>query len=161
MLPMLYHVLIGDNERVLVIRKRRFVEILGPGERWIFGRGVELLAHNVRDLVFAGDWADHIAQPPARNRVALLHGNRDILRASGRRAPGRPPRARDRPFQPRAVLEGRVERDLRVHRCARRARSARPSVAGAGAIGPRIRRDLRRHRPRQAWAAVPRRASDP
>jgi hypothetical protein len=33
MLRMLQHVLIGDNERILVIRKRRFVEILGPGER--------------------------------------------------------------------------------------------------------------------------------
>ena len=46
---------------ILVIRKRRFVEILGPGERWMFGRGIELPAHNVRDLVFAGEWADHIA----------------------------------------------------------------------------------------------------
>jgi hypothetical protein len=58
---MLRHVLIGDNERVLVIRKRRFVEILGPGERWLFGRGIELLPYNTRDLIFAGEWADHIA----------------------------------------------------------------------------------------------------
>ena len=58
---MLHHVLIGDNERILLIRKRRFVEILGPGERWIFGRGVALMPHNVRDPIFAGEWADHIA----------------------------------------------------------------------------------------------------
>jgi regulator of protease activity HflC (stomatin/prohibitin superfamily) len=57
---MLRHVLIGDNERILVIRKRRFVEILGPGERWIFGRGVELMRHSVRDPIFAGEWADYI-----------------------------------------------------------------------------------------------------
>jgi len=57
---MLQHVLIGDNERILVIRKRRFVEILGPGERWLFGRGVQLVAHSVREPIFAGEWADHI-----------------------------------------------------------------------------------------------------
>ena len=39
---MLHHVLIGDNERVLVIRKGRFAEILGPGEKWLFGRGFDL-----------------------------------------------------------------------------------------------------------------------
>ena len=33
---MLRRILLGDNERVLVIRKRRFAEILEPGERWIF-----------------------------------------------------------------------------------------------------------------------------
>ena len=58
---MLHHILIGDNERVLVIRKRRFVEILGPGERWMFGRGIQLLPHNVCDLIFAGEWADYVA----------------------------------------------------------------------------------------------------
>jgi hypothetical protein len=34
---------------------------LGPGERWIFGRGIELRPHSVRDPIFAGEWADHIA----------------------------------------------------------------------------------------------------
>ncbi|HLY18409.1 MAG TPA: slipin family protein [Bryobacteraceae bacterium] len=58
---MLRHVLIGDNERVLVVRNRRFVEILGPGERWLFGRGFELVRFNVRDLVLTGEWADYIA----------------------------------------------------------------------------------------------------
>src|SRR5579862_9158541 len=58
---MLRRVLVGDNERILVIRNRRFVEILAPGERWLFGRGIQLLSFYVRDLVFAGEWADHIA----------------------------------------------------------------------------------------------------
>ena len=44
-----------------MIRKRWFAEILGPGERWIFGLGVELLPHHVRDLVLAGEWAGHVA----------------------------------------------------------------------------------------------------
>jgi regulator of protease activity HflC (stomatin/prohibitin superfamily) len=60
---MLRRILIGDNERVLVIRKRRFAEILEPGERWMFtlGRGVQLESRNVRELVYGGEWADYIA----------------------------------------------------------------------------------------------------
>jgi hypothetical protein len=59
---MLRRILIGDNERVLVIRKRRFVEILEPGERWIFtlAQEIELKRYNVRDLVYAGEWADYM-----------------------------------------------------------------------------------------------------
>jgi regulator of protease activity HflC (stomatin/prohibitin superfamily) len=58
---MVRRILIGDNERVLVIRKRRFAEILEPGERWMFTLGVELERYNVRELVYAGEWADYIA----------------------------------------------------------------------------------------------------
>src|SRR5215475_2729240 len=60
---MLRRILIGDNERVLVIRKRRFAEILGPGERWMLtlGRGLEFERYNVRELAFCGEWADYIA----------------------------------------------------------------------------------------------------
>src|SRR5579859_7508571 len=61
---MLRRILIGDNERVLVIRKRRFAEILEPGERWMFTLGgeIELQRINIRDfLVYAGGWADYIA----------------------------------------------------------------------------------------------------
>ncbi|HLK21680.1 MAG TPA: slipin family protein [Bryobacteraceae bacterium] len=60
---MLRRVLIGDNERILVIRKRRFAEILEPGERWMFALGgeMELQRYNVRDLVYSGEWADYIA----------------------------------------------------------------------------------------------------
>src|SRR5215472_16312367 len=60
---MLRRILIGDNERVLVIRKRRFAEILGPGVRWMFtlGQGLELERYNVRELVYSGEWAEYIA----------------------------------------------------------------------------------------------------
>jgi len=58
---MIRRILIGDNERVLAIRKRRFAGILGPGERWLFGRKIELKTCNVRDLVFSDEWADYIA----------------------------------------------------------------------------------------------------
>jgi regulator of protease activity HflC (stomatin/prohibitin superfamily) len=60
---MLRRILIGDNERILVIRKRRFAEILEPGVRWMFtlGQEIELQRYNVRDLVYAGEWADYIA----------------------------------------------------------------------------------------------------
>lgn len=59
---MFRRILVGDNERVLVIRKRRFAEILEPGERWMFtlGQDVELVYANVRDLVFSGEWTDYI-----------------------------------------------------------------------------------------------------
>jgi len=61
---MLRRVLVGDNERVLLIRKKRFNDILAPGEYWIFtlGRGVELERYNIKDLVFAGERADYIVR---------------------------------------------------------------------------------------------------
>src|ERR1044071_2627373 len=69
---MLRRILIGDNERVLVIRKRRFADILEPGERWMFtlGQGIELERYNVRELVYSGEWADYIAnsQPELGSR---------------------------------------------------------------------------------------------
>jgi len=63
---MFRRILIGDNERVLVLRKRRFEEILAPGERWMFtlGKGIELERYNVRDLVYSGQWADTIVNSP-------------------------------------------------------------------------------------------------
>src|SRR5882672_11901418 len=61
---MLRRVLVGDNERVLLIRKKRFNDILAPGEYWIFtlGRGVEFERYNIKDLVFAGERADYIVR---------------------------------------------------------------------------------------------------
>ena len=40
---MIRRILVGDNERVLLIRKRRFADILAPGEYFVFtlGRGIE------------------------------------------------------------------------------------------------------------------------
>jgi regulator of protease activity HflC (stomatin/prohibitin superfamily) len=57
---MIRRVVTGDNERVLVIRKRRFSEILGPGVKWIYGSGVELDRRNVREFVYDGEWAAYL-----------------------------------------------------------------------------------------------------
>jgi regulator of protease activity HflC (stomatin/prohibitin superfamily) len=66
---MIRRVLVGDNERVILIRKKRFADILAPGEYWIFtlGRGIELERHNVKGLVVSTEWADFIL----RQRPAL------------------------------------------------------------------------------------------
>ena len=55
---MLRRILIGDNERALLIRKRRFDNILGPGEHWMFtlGQGIEIEKYNAEDPVFASRW---------------------------------------------------------------------------------------------------------
>jgi regulator of protease activity HflC (stomatin/prohibitin superfamily) len=58
---MIRRILVGDNERVLVIRKRRFERILAPGEHWIFMPYVELERHNIKGLQFTSVWADYIA----------------------------------------------------------------------------------------------------
>jgi regulator of protease activity HflC (stomatin/prohibitin superfamily) len=55
---MFRHVIVGDNELIFVIRKRRFAEILEAGERWIFGCGIELERHNTRQAVLVSEWAD-------------------------------------------------------------------------------------------------------
>jgi regulator of protease activity HflC (stomatin/prohibitin superfamily) len=57
---MLRRILVGDNERVLLIRKKRFVNILGPGEYWMLTLGVELECHETKGLVFASEWANYI-----------------------------------------------------------------------------------------------------
>jgi regulator of protease activity HflC (stomatin/prohibitin superfamily) len=55
-------VLVGDQERVLIIRKGRFERILEAGEYWIpvFGRTLVLERHNVKELEFRSDWAEYI-----------------------------------------------------------------------------------------------------
>jgi regulator of protease activity HflC (stomatin/prohibitin superfamily) len=79
---MLRRILIGDNERVLVIRKRRFAEILEPGERWMFtaGRGIELERHNVRELVYSGEWAEYIvnSRPDIAARLFTVVETSDV-----------------------------------------------------------------------------------
>jgi regulator of protease activity HflC (stomatin/prohibitin superfamily) len=59
---MFRRILVGDNERALVIRKKRLSDILGPGEYWMFtlGQSVEVEFFNVRSPLFASDWADAI-----------------------------------------------------------------------------------------------------
>jgi regulator of protease activity HflC (stomatin/prohibitin superfamily) len=59
---MLRRILVGDNERVLLIRNKRFSKILGPGDYWLFvlGSEVELERYNIKDLVFNSQWANYL-----------------------------------------------------------------------------------------------------
>ena len=57
---MLRRLLVGDNERVLVIRKKRLADILGPGEYWIAGWNVVLETFNVKTLAFTSEWTGAI-----------------------------------------------------------------------------------------------------
>lgn len=61
---MFTRILVGDNERVVLARNKRFSQILGPGSYWIFAfnETIETERHNVRELVFAGEWADFIVK---------------------------------------------------------------------------------------------------
>src|SRR6185436_5612130 len=59
---MFKRILVGDQERILLIRKGRFDRVLGPGEYWVMGFGVELEKHSVRELVFESAWADYLAK---------------------------------------------------------------------------------------------------
>ncbi len=55
---------VGDNERILVIRRKRFEEILGPGKHqmWTLAQGFKFERHNVRDIEFTSEWADFIVK---------------------------------------------------------------------------------------------------
>jgi regulator of protease activity HflC (stomatin/prohibitin superfamily) len=57
-------IIVGDNERVLLARNKRFSRILGPGEYRIFtlGQGIEFERFNTRDLVFTSDWANFLVK---------------------------------------------------------------------------------------------------
>src|ERR1700692_2877425 len=61
---MFTRIIVGDNERVLLVRNKRFSRILGPGNYWIFtlGAGIGQERHNIRDLVFTSEWADFIVK---------------------------------------------------------------------------------------------------
>lgn len=59
---MLRRLVVGDNERVLVIRNKRFETILGPGKYWIYTllRGYEFQREPIRGLVFSSEWEDFL-----------------------------------------------------------------------------------------------------
>ena len=59
---MLRRILVGDQERVLMIRKGRFERILDPGEYWVWAPGLEAQTYSVREVVFASPWADYLAK---------------------------------------------------------------------------------------------------
>jgi hypothetical protein len=65
---MLRRILVGDNERSFLIRNGRFEDILGPGDYWIAGFGVELERHDVNELVLRSKWKEYLA----RERWALV-----------------------------------------------------------------------------------------
>ena len=73
------------------------------------GRDIELERFNVRELVFASEWADYIVKERPELAARVLHGRRDRRLAGGGRVPRRPAGARDRARQARAVLEGAVD----------------------------------------------------
>jgi regulator of protease activity HflC (stomatin/prohibitin superfamily) len=57
-------ILVGDQERVLLIRKGRFDRVLGPGEYWVWtlGRAIEVITFKVTDLTFENVWADYLVK---------------------------------------------------------------------------------------------------
>lgn len=59
---MLRRVIVGDNERVFLIRKGRFEDILGPGVHWIIGLDAEIERHHVREIVLASQWTDFLVK---------------------------------------------------------------------------------------------------
>lgn len=56
---LLRRIVVGDNGRVLVFRRNRFVELLGPGEYWRFGV-LTLERHNLSSPVFASEAVDYL-----------------------------------------------------------------------------------------------------
>ena len=68
---MIRRIIVGDNERVVLIRKRRFESILEPGVYWVFGAGVEAEAHSTRYPELSSEWGDFIATQ--RPEVAAAH----------------------------------------------------------------------------------------
>src|SRR3954470_21355591 len=102
-MTMYKRILVGDNERVLVTRNKRFSNILEPGEYRIFTllSNVEAEYFNIRDLVFASAWVDFIVKqrPEIAERyfivvetssveVALVYADGKLVRvvAPGNRA---------------------------------------------------------------------------
>jgi regulator of protease activity HflC (stomatin/prohibitin superfamily) len=98
---MFTRIIVGDNERVLLVRNKRFSRILGPGNYWIFtlGAGIEQERHNIRDLVFTSEWADFIVKErpdvaaayftvveTSDSQVAVIAVERKLVRAI---APGK------------------------------------------------------------------------
>jgi regulator of protease activity HflC (stomatin/prohibitin superfamily) len=59
---MLRRVLVGDNERVFLIRKGRFEDILAPGEYWILGFGVEVERHDVKHGILISEWTNFLVK---------------------------------------------------------------------------------------------------
>jgi regulator of protease activity HflC (stomatin/prohibitin superfamily) len=57
---MIRRIYVGDNERVLLIKEKRFLGILGPGQYWKLGN-IEAQRFSTRELIFTSEWADYLA----------------------------------------------------------------------------------------------------
>ena len=68
---MIHRILVGDNERVVLTRNRRFEAILEPGAHWVFGLGLDAELHNTRSPEMVSQWADYLATK--RPEIAAAH----------------------------------------------------------------------------------------
>ncbi len=60
-------VLVGDQERALLIRDKRFERALEPGRHWVWlmPGAVEVEFHNVKALEFQSTWVDYLVKERA------------------------------------------------------------------------------------------------
>jgi regulator of protease activity HflC (stomatin/prohibitin superfamily) len=67
-------ILVGDQNRVLLIRKGRFVRMLGPGEYWVWtlGRAIETQTFNINEVLFTSPWADYLLKEQAAIAARLF-----------------------------------------------------------------------------------------
>ena len=142
---MIRHIIVGDQELVFVIRKRRFAGLLVAGEHWIFGRGIELERHNQRALVLASEWADVLIRQHAElascHFVVVETGDAQVavVFLDGRLARVIPPAQRVLYFRGLReitveVIDARVEPEVPVHMVAALARLGREAHAAMVAV---------------------------
>lgn len=78
---MLRRIVVGDMERALVTRDKRFEKLLGPGSYWVptLGSLVEVERHTATEVEFSSRWAAHLAagRPDLISRWFLLVETRD------------------------------------------------------------------------------------
>ncbi len=95
-MAVLKRILVGDQNRVLLIRKGRFERVLEPGEYWVFGRGIETQNFCLTNLVFESTWADYLVKEQADlaerlftivettdTQVAVIYMNGKLARVLG------------------------------------------------------------------------------
>ena len=142
---MFRHIVVGDTELVFVIRKRRFAQVVAVGERWIFGRGIEIERHDMHQLVLVSDWADTIvhrhAELAAQYFVVVETGDAQVavVYLDGRLARVVPPAQRVLYFRgPREVtfevIDVRAEPEVPARLLGALARLGRESGAAITAI---------------------------
>jgi hypothetical protein len=59
---MLRRIVVGDLERVVLVRKGRFHRMLGPGTYWVstLGARMQVERHSLANAEFHSKWADHL-----------------------------------------------------------------------------------------------------